>query len=341
VPPWIRPALGDIRSLGLNRRMHRQANLVAGRSYGLIIQLHHRFQDVGKLIARRVGAPFVLRVDALEVREEEAWGIRRPGYGGAVERLGELRILRSADLVIPVSDVLDAELDHAGIGGKRRMVLANGVDVLMFSPGEADPELRRAHDLEGRFVVGWVGGFRPFHGLELVAAIARRLKERVPRAVLCLMGTGPLREWLVEETRPVQDVVRVLPAVPHEEVPRWLRTFDACLQLGNPEGFHYSPMKLYEYLACARPIIAADVGQVGQVLTNNEDALLVQPGDAGAAAAAIERLANQPRLRAALSTAARETAVQRASWDVRAEALIAGLRARRLLAGSEGVVERG
>lgn len=322
LPSSLRSAVGDLRRRRLNQRMHVKGSEIAGGSYGLVLQLHHRFQDSGLEVARRAGAPFVLRIEALEAREEASWGVRRLGFQGAVERFGELPIVRRADLVASVSDVLDAQLADLGVPIDQRMVLPNGVDTSRFSPGPADVALRSAYGLDGRFTIGWVGGFRPFHGLELLPDIARRLRRRVPGAVLCLVGTGPLRQRLVDATRDVADVVRFLPPVVHDDVPRWLRSFDACLLLGEGHDFHYSPLKLYEYLACGRPVVATGVGQVDDVLGDLFRGWLVEPGDSDGIVERIHRLAQEPELRETIGSHGRELAVRSASWEVRAETLL-------------------
>jgi glycosyltransferase involved in cell wall biosynthesis len=270
-------------------------------------------------------------LEALEIREETSWGTSRPGYGAIVERVGEVAIIRAADLVVPVSADLDAVLEGLGLPSDRRLVLPNGVDIARFSPGRADADLRRDHGMDGRFAVGWIGGFRPFHGLEVIPALARELKERVPNALLCLVGTGPLRQRLIEETNGLDDVLRVLPPIPHEDVPRWIRSFDTCLLLGTSDVFHYSPMKLFEYLSCGRPVVAVGVGQVRQVITDGINGYLVEPGDIRSVVDRISRLAEDHSLRERMGNAARSGAEQSCSWGSRVDVLMEELRARYLV----------
>jgi glycosyltransferase involved in cell wall biosynthesis len=299
-------------------------------SWRLFLQFHRRFQRAGQRAAERAGVPFVLRVEALEVREEAAWGVRRPGYGRLVERLGELRIMRQADLLVPVSDALDVQLGELGFPEDRRFVLPNGVDTDKFCPGTVDDRIRRDNGLGGRFVVGWVGGFRPFHGLESVPDLARRLRERFPAAALCLIGTGPLLGQMREQIRGLEDTVRIIAPVTHEQIPRWVRSFDACLLLAHDSDFHYSPLKLYEYLACGKPVIAARVGQVEQVMREQGE-MLVQPGDVDAIVDRVVRLASDPALRARLGAEGRSTVERSASWSARADAFVTALEDRSFL----------
>ena len=198
LPRPARTGLADLRAWRRARRLRELAGMVADRPYRLVMQLHRRFHDCGFEVAREAGVPLVLRVDALEVREEATWGVRRPGWGRIVEQLGEVSLLRRADLVAAVSDDIDEALATLGIEDERRVVVPSGVDLDAMTPGEDELELRRRNGLDGRFVVGWVGGFRPFHGLEAIPDIARGLRRSVPDAVLCLVGTGPLRGLVAE-----------------------------------------------------------------------------------------------------------------------------------------------
>ena len=215
---------------------------------------------------------------------------------------------------------MDEQLAEAGLESARRFVLPNGVDVDAFAPGDPDPGLIGLPQTRDRFVVGWIGGFRPFHGLEMIPEIAAQLSERVPEAVLCLVGSGPLWKSLAARTRLAQNVVMV-PAVPYSQVPEWLRTFDACLLLAPPGSFHYSPLKLREYMACGRPIVAPSIGEIPSVVSDGKEALLVPPGDVLAVVRAVERLARDRELRARLGDGARSAAMHNESWEVRARGL--------------------
>jgi hypothetical protein len=127
LPGPMRKAVGEIHRLARARHMRNVGRRVADGPYGLVMQLHSRHQDVGVRIAKRLSVPVVLRVEALEVREEAEWGFRRPSSGGLAERLGEFRIIRQADLVAVASEVLDAQLAEARIDDERRVVVPNGV----------------------------------------------------------------------------------------------------------------------------------------------------------------------------------------------------------------------
>jgi glycosyltransferase involved in cell wall biosynthesis len=330
LPRSLRLLSGDIRMWEQARKLRPLTLTFAGR-YGTVLQFHRRFQDLGLRIARSSDVPFVLRLEALEVREEHAWGRSRPVFGGFVERNGELAIIRQADLVLPVSKSLELSLLDEGIPPEKLLVMPNGVDLDLFSPGPADEALRLRHGLEDRFVIGWIGGFRPFHGLELLRDVVESLRTRIPDAVLCLVGTGPLRGEVEHQLRGLEHWVRIVDAVPRDEIPRWIRTFDVCLLLAAGQAFHYSPLKLYEYMACGRAVIAANAGQVSEVLEGSDGGVLVPPGDVRALVDALEALADDAGSRERMGSAARLLSVRSASWDLRVTALLENLGTRGLL----------
>jgi glycosyltransferase involved in cell wall biosynthesis len=115
--------------------------------------------------------------------------------------------------------------------------------------------------------------------------------------------------------------------IAHAEVPTLLRALDVCV-MPFPDTPHYrhdmSPLKMFEYMAAGRAILATDLPSVREVLVDGESALLVPPGDAPALARGMCRLLADADLRERLGVRARAEAA-RYSWDARARRLLEGL----------------
>ncbi len=100
-----------------------------------------------------------------------------------------------------VSDEVAEEVARRGIRPERIRVIPNGVDVHTFTPDIPASPVRRRYGLDGRFVVGWIGGFHYFHGLELAIEAVTMLRESIPELVLLLVGDGLARPRLEGQVR--------------------------------------------------------------------------------------------------------------------------------------------
>jgi glycosyltransferase involved in cell wall biosynthesis len=118
-----------------------------------------------------------------------------------------------------------------------------------------------------------------------------------------------------------RDGLKVVPFVPHREVPAWWGRSDVVLlpyQRHLPHADSISPIKLFEAMAAGRPIVASDLPAIREIVEHERTALLVEPDDAAGWIAAVRRLQNDPHLACRLARAARERAADY-SWEKRAE----------------------
>jgi glycosyltransferase involved in cell wall biosynthesis len=134
-----------------------------------------------------------------------------------------------------------------------------------------------------------------------------------------VVGDGPGREDLELLAARLGVEAEFTGAVPPDAVPGLLDAADAAAA-PYPAGVegqddYFSPLKVYEYMAAALPIIASAVGQIPSILEHGRTGILVLPGEPAAVAEALARLAQDPDLRQRLGAAARAEAVQRFSWD--------------------------
>ena len=284
----------------------------AGTDVDLVWQRHDLFHTAGLGLARRLEVPSVLFVPAAKVWEAERWGTTRPGWGGWLERRAERPALLGADLVACGSETVVEQVLRIGVPDERVLLTPTGVDLELFAEPPDPAPLRRRLGLEDRFVVGWIGSFRRFHALEQAVQAA----GGVPAAALLLVGDGPERAR-IEELAKELGVPAVFPGtVPHHELPAYLAAMDAAVILApRNEPFHYSPLKLAEYLAAGLPVVAPAAGQVGRRLTDGVEAVVVPPHDVAAMGAALRRLHDDPEERARLGKAARAAAEAEWSWD--------------------------
>jgi glycosyltransferase involved in cell wall biosynthesis len=236
------------------------------------------------------------------------------------------RVLRAVDhLAFGAADLVVADTEaHAaffrstfGIPADRVAVALVGADEPLFRPGWRPPE---------PFHVLFVGKLIPLHGLDTILAAAARAPE-VPFRVV---GDGQLAGLLEERPPNVEHV----PWIRYEDLPEAYRAAGCALGIfgTTDKAARVIPNKVFQALACARPVVTADTTAARELLTDGRDALLVPRGDPEALAEAVQRLASDDRAAERLAAAGRETYEALASEDV------LGARWRSLL---EGVVARG
>jgi glycosyltransferase involved in cell wall biosynthesis len=172
-------------------------------------------------------------------------------------------------------------------------------------------------NLDGRFVVGFVGSFKAWHGVEFLFKAFARLRGEDPPYHLLLVGDGPMRAALEDETRRLglQGAVTFVGSVPHEDVPRYLAVMDVAVAPYPPLGdFYYSPLKLYEYMAAGRAIVASKIGQVGEAVADSLTGLLYEPNDVEGLLHCLRRLRNDEQLKRDLGKNAR-IACSKNTWS--------------------------
>ena len=283
----------------------------------VIYQRYSRFTWAGVNASLLVKRPLFLEYNGSEVWVGKHWD--EAGMFELLERFERLN-LEAAARVFVVSEVERRNLLRAGVPDEKLIVNPNGVDVERFRPGIGGEQARSDLGIgQDEQLVGFVGTFGPWHGvLELAKAIT--LVPTESRLRFLLVGTGKLRNETEEllKNADVADRVIFTGAVPHESVSVLL---DACnilvaphIPLADGSDFFGSPTKLFEYMAMGKGIVASRLGQIGEVLVNDETALLVDPGDPAQLANAIVRLSSSPDLQKRLGENARRVVREKYTW---------------------------
>jgi glycosyltransferase involved in cell wall biosynthesis len=251
----------------------------------------------GLVVARLKRRPFVLEVRDLWPESIVALGqLRHPRLIRALEAL-ETRLYRGAWGVVVNTRAFAGHVQARGVPAGRVELVYNGVDPELFRPRPADPELLRRHDLEGRFVVTYVGTLGLAHGLGTVLEAAQLLRD-LPRVAFVLVGDGAEREGLEREIRERGlENVRLLGLRPRAEVPAWIASSDLLLVMLRdlPILRTVIPSKLFEFLAQERPVLlAAPKGEVRGLVEEAGVGRVVEPESAEALAAAVRETLADP-----------------------------------------------
>jgi glycosyltransferase involved in cell wall biosynthesis len=175
------------------------------------------------------------------------------------------------DGAICVSEKMSKYADHY-LGISYYSIIPNGSDPALFSPKKERRDLFVGY--EDAFKVIYIGdsGY-PWQGFDYVKNVAQRARRRRDNIVFIALDSSPLA------SADSQDNLLILPRVNYFDVPAYVASADACLCLYHDlswtqYGFTGSSLKLFDYMACARPIIASKLGQIGEVVEDGVDGLL-------------------------------------------------------------------
>ncbi len=311
----------------------------------LVIARHTLFSAAGLTLARSLGCPLVLEVNAPLIEE------RRRYWGLTLDRAAqekEQMVFGGADLLVAVSEGVRAYLLRCGAPRERIMVQPNGVNLSIFHPEIDDSVVRDRYNLQNRLVVGFAGSLKPWHGVDMLlrafASVSRVLllqgeAGELPLHLL-IVGEGPQHEHLAQLAGEleIRDAVTFTGAVPHDDVSGYLAAMDIAVAPYLPtDGFYFSPLKVMEYLAMGRAIVAPRLGQIPSLLQGSDGpcGLIYSPDDQHELAAALLRLSREPELRRLFGLRAAAQARRRASWRTIAQQIV-----ERSLSADRFILER-
>jgi len=267
-----------------------------------LYERYNLYVPSGIWLKRRFKLPMLLEVNAPLYDERKKYD------GIALDRLArwaEHIVWRGADYVLPVTHVLAERIKLAGVPDARIVVIPNGINPERFSKIPKIDAAKTALGLSGRLVLGFVGFMREWHGIERVIDLVADNRDK--NLHLLLVGDGPARASIEKRAKElaIEDRVTITGVVSRADVARYIAAFDVALQ---PEVVAYaSPLKLFEYLALGRAIVAPASANIKEILRHEHNALLFDPKDRTGFYTAVRRICDDASLRARIAAEASRT----------------------------------
>jgi glycosyltransferase involved in cell wall biosynthesis len=264
------------------------------------------------MAARRARVPVFLEVNSPYSYQKQTFDERL--YLASVSRAFERRICSAATKVIVVSTPLKRFLASIGVPDERIVVMPNGADPAVFSPDHDAGPLRERLGLRDAVVIGFSGILRPWHGLELLLEAFSRLAADDPRLHLLIVGDGPIRAELdaAISAKQLEQRVTITGRVPHQQVRDYVALMDVAV---SPRAtFYASPMKVLEYMAMGKAIVAPAMDNLRDILVDGEDGVLFTPEDVDALSQQLARLTRDSHLRQRIGLAARAKIERERTW---------------------------
>lgn len=315
---------GEIRELAYNLGMIWNAFGILRRENPDFLYHRHTGFCLGPLVlAKILRKPLILEFNSSDYARAKLWKDRRYYFPGLLQRIERLNLAR-ADLVVAVSEVLKNQIIEAVPEAGGRVILnPNGVNPDKFAPDVLGHEIRAKLKIDpDKVVVGHAGTFMPYHGVDVLAKSIVELSRQIgpDRVCFLFLGAGKLEEDVKKllSDNGCASSARFAGAIPFDDIQDYLGACDVLVApnyIPSPGvGFYWSPIKIFEYMAMGKAIIASRIGQISDVLVDGEDSLLVPPGDVGALTAAMLRAVKDPELCSRIGDNARRKVVVHYTW---------------------------
>lgn len=230
---------------------------------------------------------------------------------------------RKAAHVFVICQGLKDDLEQRGIPPHKISVAPNGIDTARFQPCPPDAEFRERWNLGGKTVIGFIGSFYRYEGLDLLLKSFASLSGHKPELRLLLAGGGPLQDELAANARSlaIEDKVIMPGRLPHDRIPGIYALTDILVFPRHAMRLTdlVTPLKPLEAMAMGKPLIASDVGGHRELIRHGETGLLFGAGNASMLASTMTSLIDDVSLRNKIGRTDREWVNRERAWAKTAE----------------------
>jgi PEP-CTERM/exosortase A-associated glycosyltransferase len=285
--------------------------------------IHAHSPSINGLAASRAARELKLPVIyELRYYDEDAAASRgKTGYNSLRYRLTrklEQSALEKATRVTTISKALRADLISRGVDAGKIFEIPNGVDTNYFQPQEPDAELIARHDFAGKTVIGFIGSFYFYEGLESLIDSMILLLAKRSDVKLMLVGEGEA-EPMLRQRVPGQlwDHFVFAGKAPHADVRRHYSAMDILVypRVRSRLTELTTPLKPLEAMAMEKVVVGSDVGGLRELFSDGETGFLVEPENPHALAKRLLSLIESPTVRGAMGKRAREFVARERDWE--------------------------
>lgn len=288
--------------------------IIKSNEIDIIYERHHIF-DLGILLSKLFDIPIVLEINGILTEEAKLTG----SYGSALQRVSyiiENYFTRQVDGIIAVTQGIKDDFVNRGVEDDRIYVVENGANTELFRPVDQN-EAQKLTGLNSKYrYICFSGKLERWQGVEYLIRVAPMISEKYPEMRFLIVGDGNMKLELKEmaQNLGVADKFIFTGTVPYERVPLYINASSVCIVCKRPLKSGYSPLKLYEYLACSKPVVASNVDGF-EFIERIKAGILVDPENKDELERAIERLLNNNDLRKDMGERGRNHIMRNHSWS--------------------------
>ncbi len=317
----IRSLAVDLTRLALSLVNARQAWQELGKQVDWVYERYASFSFLG-LIFKRHGIPWILETNAPLFYEAKTE--RKSMVLTGLARWLEVQAYRECNVLVCVTEALkELVVRELGIPAEKVVVVSNGVDIELFNPEQHKPKR-----IFPGFTVGFVGALYARQGVDLLLEAVCDLRKSGLDLSVVVVGEGFMYEaWKdLAQSLGIAANVTFVGQVPWSEVPSYITGFDVAYtgQTQLPVGkMYHSPLKLYEYMAMAKPVVASAFEDAQRVIEEGNTGFLFEPGNKADLKRALTSAYQMREQLQFMGQNARNEVTARHSWTARCSAMFA------------------
>lgn len=314
--------VADLARIGLSKKNSLNAFKQIGTDVDYVYERFAVFQALGKPF-KAAGVPWIIETQGLFYHE--ARFDRKSISLARLAKKMEIATYHDCDIIIAVSDVLKNLLvSQTGVNPNKVIVVPNGVDTTKFAPSKA---MQQQPNPSAIPVIGFVGGLLRWQGVDFLLKAIALAKKSGSTYKAIIVGDGDERTALTNLAKElkIDDIVTFTGRVSGDSVPSYIEKFDLCFSGQLPSaigGMYHSPLKIYEYMAMGKPVLASNFADARSVITGKGTGFLFEAGDLDSLTSALIECHSKRHEFAKMGHMAREEIVRSHSWNARVSDMI-------------------
>jgi len=301
----------------------REWKLIMKERPDILLVRYNIFNFSIAIVCKILRIPFILEINSPMVYEKKVFRrsfIDLTLIGWFLERL----MIHFAATVYVVSNQLKQYYVERNVSSEKLHVIFNGVDETKIRPSVSSEKVEMKYNLKDKKVLGFVGSFHYWHGIEQLQSLLLDILDNYEKTMFLMVGDGPLKQNIEDfiDKHGISDRV-VLPGyVTYDDIPEYLSAMDIVLApYPRHRIFYFSPIKLFEYMAAGKSVVASSIGQIKEIIEDGVNGMLFQAGNYDDMLEKSILLLQDNSLRERIGKAARVTIEKNYTWRHTAEKL--------------------
>ena len=281
-----------------------------------VIYRRHSVFNSEFLLSKLFNIPLVKEVNGIMADEARMQNVGGNLFSRVIDIIERFNMPKADRIIVVTSKLKDVLHHDYGVPEEKIVVILNGANTDLFRPMDSRHARREVGLGEDSSYVSYIGSLSQWQGVEYLIQSAPLVLSKCRDIRFLIVGDGVLKEELVALAKQagVSDRLIFTGFVPYEKVPLYINASDVCVLPKKPLKSGYSPLKLCEYMACQKPVVATKTSGF-EILEENDAGLLIDPEDTKEFANAIVQLLMSPELRRKMGTNGRRYVVENRSWE--------------------------